>query len=114
MRKGLLPVSTTRPQGPGYGVPGYMRFAAILFRSLFIIALLIVTAWVSSPQFGSNWLEHFSLGDFIRVTLGALACLWMFVNLFILPKDAQGYRTWTYLGLAIMPLALLCFIVFWW
>ena len=113
MRKGLLPLPAGTANRPDYSVPGYMKFAAILFRSVFIIALLIVTAWVSSPQIGSNWLDHFTLGDAIRATLGAVACLWMLVNLFILPKDAQGYRTWTYIGLALTPLVLICAIVFW-
>jgi hypothetical protein len=30
-----------------------------------------------------------------------------------LPKDAEAYRTWFYLGLAVLPLALLCTFVVW-
>ena len=113
MRKGSFQLPAGSADRPDYGVPGYIKFAAILFRSVFIIALLIVTAWASSPQFGTNWLDHFTLKDAIRTTLGAAACLWMLVNLFILPKDVNGYRTWTYIGLALTPLVLIFFIVFW-
>ncbi len=112
MRKGSLSYSAAFDDGTEQPVPRHIRLIAIVFRSIFIISLLIVTAWVSKPQFGSTWLEHFSVGDFVRVALGAAACLWMFVNLFILPKDARGYWTWISIGLAFIPLALLCWIVF--
>jgi hypothetical protein len=51
--------------------------------------------------------------DLIRVALGFALCVWCFINLFILPKDAEAYRTWFYLGLAVLPLALLCTFVVW-
>jgi hypothetical protein len=31
----------------------------------------------------------------------------------MLPKDAEGYRTWVYLGLVVAPLALALAIVLW-
>jgi hypothetical protein len=31
----------------------------------------------------------------------------------MLPKDADGYRTWVYLGLVVAPLALALAIVLW-
>ena len=37
----------------------------------------------------------------------------MVVHLFILPKDAEGYRTWLYLGLAVAPLAVAVAIAIW-
>ena len=45
---------------------------------------------------------------FHRITLFALP-----VNLFILPRDAGAYRTWMYLGLALLPLSVLCAFVVW-
>jgi hypothetical protein len=75
---------------------------------------VVVTAWVSSPQLTTDWRKHLALGDFIRVALGVAACLWMLVNLFILPKDARGYRTWIYIGLALTPLIVLGILAFWW
>jgi hypothetical protein len=52
-------------------------------------------------------------GDLIRVVLGFAVCLWLVVHLFVLPKDASGYRTWFYLGFAILPLSILCAFVIW-
>ena len=37
----------------------------------------------------------------------------MVIHLFILPKTAEGYRTWVYLGLVVAPLALVAAIVIW-
>jgi hypothetical protein len=47
------------------------------------------------------------------MALGLSVCLWLGVHLFILPKDAEAYRTWLYLGLAVLPLAVLCAFVIW-
>jgi hypothetical protein len=40
-------------------------------------------------------------------------CSWLFVHLFIVPKDPGGYRTWLYLGIIILPLAVLVAKVAW-
>jgi hypothetical protein len=40
-------------------------------------------------------------------------CVLLFLNLFILPKDSGAYRTWLYLGFAILPLSLLYAIAIW-
>jgi hypothetical protein len=113
MRRGTLPYSAAFDAAPLESVSSATRIAAIIFRSLFIIALVAVTAWVSRPQFASNWLDHFTFGDFVRVALGFAACVWMVFHLFQLPKDARAYVTWTYLGLALTPLVVLAVIVFW-
>jgi hypothetical protein len=47
------------------------------------------------------------------VALGFAVCAWFIVHLFILPKDAEAYRIWLYLGLAVLPLSLLCAFVVW-
>ena len=52
-------------------------------------------------------------GDLIRVTLGLVLCLWMTAQLFKLPTDADGYRTWVYLGTVIVPIALIFAIAAW-
>jgi len=31
----------------------------------------------------------------------------------MLPKDAEAYRTWIYLGLALAPVAVICAIAVW-
>jgi hypothetical protein len=39
--------------------------------------------------------------------------LWIVIHLFMLPKNAEGYRTWVYLGLVVAPLALAVAIAIW-
>ena len=82
-------------------------------RTLVILALAILTARVASPQIEHLWSVLETPDDFIRVALGFLLCVWCIINLFILPKDAEAYRTWIYLGLIVLPLALLCAFVVW-
>jgi hypothetical protein len=66
---------------------------------------------------GGAWLRHLvrirDPGDLIRLALGFAVSLWMVIHLFILPKTAEGYRTWVYLGLVVAPLALAVAIVIW-
>lgn len=88
-------------------------FSGVLVRTLFLIVLTAITARVASPQ-----MERFSSlletpGDLIRVLLGLGVCGWFVVNLFILPKDPGAYRTWMYLGVTVLPLAVLCAVVVW-
>ena len=90
-----------------------VRFGGLAVRTLFIAILIVITARVAGPQ-----LEHISSiwetpSDVVRVALGVAVCIWLVVNLFILPRDAGGYRTWLYLGPVLLPLAMLCTIVAW-
>ena len=96
-----------------YAVPTRLRVAGIILRSIFVCALLVVTVRVATPQSETIWTIFDSLGDLIRVILGFVACVWIVAHLFMLPKDAEGYRTWVYLGLALVPLALACAIAVW-
>jgi len=70
-------------------------------------------ARVSSPQSQTIWSAYETPGDLIRIVVGLVACLWMLFHVFMLPKDAEAYRTWIYLGLAIVPFALVCVIAVW-
>jgi hypothetical protein len=90
-----------------------VRLAGMAVRTLFIAILVIITARVSSPQMEQVWSLYETPGDLIRVALGLGVCIWLAVHVFILPKDPNGYRIWLYLGLAILPLAVLCTIVVW-
>jgi hypothetical protein len=90
-----------------------VRIAGILLRALFIGILIAVTARVSSPQTESIWSIYKTPGDLIRIALGLSVCLWLAIHAFILPKDAEAYRTWLYLGLAVLPLAIICAVVIW-
>jgi hypothetical protein len=40
-------------------------------------------------------------------------CLWIVIHLFMLPRAAEGYRRWVYLGLVVAPLAWAVAIAIW-
>ena len=96
-----------------YDVPFRLRAVGIILRTIFVCALLVITMRVATPQSETMWSLLDSPGDMIRVALGFIACIWIVAHLFMLPKDAEGYRTWVYLGLALVPLALACAIAVW-
>jgi len=75
--------------------------------------LLVVIVRVSAPQSESIWSAYETPGDLIRLALGVAVGVWILFHLFMLPEDAEGYRTWVYLGLAVVPLALICAIAVW-
>ena len=81
--------------------------------SLLRRASLVVTVRVSTPQVETIWSVFETPGDLIRVVLGLIASIWIVAHLFMLPKDAERYRTWVYLSLALAPLALACAIAVW-
>jgi hypothetical protein len=93
--------------------PAAMRLTGLVMRTLFIMILVVITARVSSPQVEHLRSLYETPDDLIRVVLGFAVCVWLIVNIFILPKDAAGYRTWFYLGFLILPLSMLCAYVIW-
>jgi hypothetical protein len=100
-----------RQLGPNVGMPAStipmgLRVLAIVLRALFMGALAVVVARVSSPQSETIWSVYETPGDLIRFALGFAVCLWIVIHLFMLPKNAEEYRTWVYLGLVVAPLAL--------
>jgi hypothetical protein len=94
-------------------LPLGVRIGGFVARALFLIVLAVLTARVASPQVENIWSVLETPGDFIRVLLGFVLCAWFIVNLFIPPRDAEAYRTWMYLGPAVLPLSVLCAIVAW-
>src|ERR1700761_329477 len=91
----------------------YVWAGGVAVRTLFLIVLTVLTARVASPQMERLSSLYETPGDLIRVLMGVGVCGWFIVNLFILPKDAGAYRTWMYMGLALLPLAALCAYVVW-
>ena len=75
-----------------------LRILAIVLRALFIGALIVVTVRVSSPQSESLASVYETPGDLIRLALGFAVCLWIVIHMFMLPRTAEGYRMWIYLG----------------
>ena len=104
-------VATTRK--PKSKPSSSVRIGGAAVRAIFLVVLTVLTARVASPQIENFHSLLETPGDLIRVALGFAVCAWFIVNLFILPKDPDAYRTWLYLGLAILPLSLLCAIVVW-
>jgi hypothetical protein len=93
--------------------PSHVWYGGVAVRTLFLIVLTILTARVASPQIERLTSLYETPGDLIRVLMGVGVCAWFIVNLFILPKDAGAYRTWMYMGIALLPLAVLCAFVVW-
>jgi hypothetical protein len=82
-------------------------------RALFIGTLLVVIARVSLPQSESIWSAYETPGDLLRMALGFAVGLWILLHIFMTHHDAEGYRTWIYLGLIIAPFALALAIWIW-
>jgi hypothetical protein len=94
-------------------IPVRLWIGGFVVRALFLMILVVLTARVASPQIERLSSLYETPGDLIRVGLGLAVCAWLVVNIFILPKDAEAYRTWLYLGVAILPLSVLCAFVVW-
>jgi hypothetical protein len=75
-----------------------LRIAGGVLRALFIVSLLIVTMHVCMPQREHVWTAYASPADLIRMILGFVVCVWLAIQLFTMPRDAQAYRTWSYLS----------------
>ena len=82
----------------------------LVLRTVFICALVLITLRVSMPQNETIWTAYDTPLDLVRLVLGFAVCIWLVIQLFKGPKDADGYRTWLYLGLVAVPFALICLI----
>jgi hypothetical protein len=74
---------------------------------------LALTIRVSMPQSETIWTAYETPADLIRFCLGLALGVWLVFQFFNGPRDAQGYRTWLYLGLAAVPFALICLFAVW-
>jgi hypothetical protein len=106
-----MSLESTRRTASGHAFG--IKLGGLIVRSVFILVLAGLTARVASPQIETLSTLLDTPGDLVRVALGLAVCIWCIVNLFILPKDVGAYRTWLYLGVAVLPLSLLCAIVVW-
>jgi hypothetical protein len=106
-------VSTAKTNDSDEKISRSVWLGGLAVRTIFIAILIVVTARVANPQMEHIWSLWETPGDVVRVALGVAVCGWLLVHIFILPKDAAGYRTWLYLGLAILPLSVLCAVVIW-
>lgn len=106
-------MSTAKTKDSDEKISRSVWLGGLAVRTIFIAILIVVTARVANPQMEHIWSLWETPGDVVRVALGVAVCGWLLVHIFILPKDAAGYRTWLYLGLAILPLSVLCAVVIW-
>ncbi len=106
-------MTTANEKLPDAKLSTAMWLAGLSVRTLFIGILIVIAARVSSPQLETLFSLYDTPSDLVRVALGFLVCVWLAANLFILPKDSGGYRTWAQLGIILLPLALLCLFVAW-
>jgi hypothetical protein len=98
---------------PTSRVPAWQRFAGLTLRTVFIIALAVLTFRVALPQNETIETAYDTPNDLIRLALGLALCGWLVVQLFRVPHDDASYRTWLYLGLAGVPFALICLAYVW-
>jgi hypothetical protein len=91
-----------------------LRIVGATLRTIFILAILVIIVEVSLPQSETIWTAYDTPADLVRMALGLVVGIWIAVQLFIMPKDAQGYRTWLYLGVVGVPFALICAAALWW
>lgn len=89
-------------------MPSGLRIAATLLRTGFICLLVMVTLRVSMPQSTTIWTVYDSPRDLIRLALGVVVSIWLVFQFFRVPNDAHAHKTWIYLGLALIPVALVC------
>ena len=94
-------------------IPVGLRVTGSVLRLVFIACLLAITVLVALPQNESIWTVYDTPGDLVRLALGFAVCIWVALQLFWAPDDAQSYRTWVYFGLAAVPLSLICLIAIW-
>ena len=100
-------------KSPASQIPVGMRVAGAILRVTFIVCLFVLTLRVSLPQNEIIWTAYDSPSDLVRLILGGAVCVWIGVQMFNPPRDAHGYRTWLYFGIAAVPFALLCIYAFW-
>jgi hypothetical protein len=94
-------------------IADWFRVAGGLLRTVFIIALVVVTLRVSMPQSQTIWTAYEAPADLIRMVSGYAVSIGLVFQLFKMPKDAASHRAWLYLGLAAVPFALICLFAIW-
>jgi len=103
----------TEPQPEREVAPVWLRMLVMLLRIVFYGALIAITIRLSSPQSETIWSVRETLSDLIRLALGFAVCLWLVIHFFMLPKEADVYTFWLYLGLVLAPCALAFAVLIW-
>jgi hypothetical protein len=90
-----------------------MRFVGLTLRTLFLLLVVAVTARVAMPQNETLLSAYDTPADLFRVILGAAVCCFVAVQIFRYSRDPADMRKWVPIGLAAVPLTLLCAVVIW-
>jgi hypothetical protein len=94
-------------------IPTTLRVAGTLLRGIFLCVLGIMTLRVTMPEKETLFSAYVAWGDLVRMALGLAVCAWLVIQLFKMPKTANGYRVWLYFGLFAVPFALICLVAIW-
>jgi hypothetical protein len=108
-----LTVSLPDTKLPHSDIPAWQQFAGMTLRSIFLIALAVLTFRVALPQNETIETAYDTPNDLVRLILGLAVCVWLVVQLFRMPRDAGGFRNWLYIGMAAIPFALVCLYYTW-
>jgi hypothetical protein len=103
----------SRNNAMNFDGPTLRRITGLLLRAIFIVILGVLTLRVSMPQNETIWTAYDTPGDLIRILLGLAVCVWLAIQLFNIRPDAADNRIWVYLGLVLIPLALICLDAIW-
>ena len=90
-----------------------MRIFGLILRTIFLILVVAITARVASPQTETFLSAYDTPSDLLRIILGAAVCSFIIVQIFRYSRDPADMRKWAAIGLAAVPLALLCAVVIW-
>jgi hypothetical protein len=90
-----------------------MRFFGLVLRTLFLIVVVAVTARVATPQNESFLTAYDTPADLFRIILGAVVCIFVAAQIFRYSNNPADMRKWVPIGLAIVPLALICARIIW-
>lgn len=90
-----------------------MRLFGLILRTIFLMVVVAVTARVAAPQNETLWSAYETPSDLLRIVLGAIVCGFVTVQIFRYSRNPADMRKWVPIGLAVLPLALLCAVVIW-
>ncbi len=90
-----------------------MRLLGLALRTLFLLVVIVVTFRVATPQNESFWTAYDTPADMFRFAIGVIVCIFFAVQIFQYPKNPTDMGKWVPIGLAVVPLALLCALVIW-
>jgi hypothetical protein len=90
-----------------------MRILGLVLRTLFLIVVVVVTARVATPQNETFLTAYDTPADLFRIILGTIVCIFVAVQIFRYSNNPADMRRWVPIGLAVLPLALICARVIW-